>query len=429
MAEVAPTLLEEPKAELAARYNRHCRCATTDEAALIAALQLESGEPNFHQQMIRTRPHLFSKSPVFLPRADLQAMQAVVRAVELVTGLPGYRAQIANWASASAATDFGPRGAFMGFDFHLGPNGPKLIEINTNAGGAFLNASLARAQIACCSEVQQGLAGASVDAFDDAVIEMIEAEWCSQRGRRRLRRIAVIDDNPEQQFLYPEFILAQRLFERGGFDAVIVDPKSMRYSAGVLWADGEPVDLVYNRLVDFALEEQDHRAVRDAYLDGAVVVTPNPHAHALFADKRNLSLLSDPQMLRDFGASQAAIEILQGIPRTALVTADNAAALWAKRKALFFKPATGYGSKAVYRGDKLTTSVWQNILKGGYVAQDMVAPSERTITLDGVAAQRKLDVRLYTYAGETLLAATRLYQGQTTNFRTPGGGFAPVFFL
>jgi len=26
-----------------------------------------------------------------------------------------------------------------------------------------------------------------------------------------------------------------------------------------------------------------------------------------------------------------------------------------------------------------------------------------------------------------LLYAARMYQGQTTNFRTPGGGFAPVF--
>jgi len=25
--------------------------------------------------------------------------------------------------------------------------------------------------------------------------------------------------------------------------------------------------------------------------------------------------------------------------------------------------------------------------------------------------------------------AARLYQGQTTNFRTPGGGFAPVYSL
>jgi hypothetical protein len=38
----------------------------------------------------------------------------------------------------------------------------------------------------------------------------------------------------------------------------------------------------------------------------------------------------------------------------------------------------------------------------------------------------KVDVRLYTYRGELLLAAARLYRGQTTNFRTPGGGFAPV---
>jgi hypothetical protein len=48
------------------------------------------------------------------------------------------------------------------------------------------------------------------------------------------------------------------------------------------------------------------------------------------------------------------------------------------------------------------------------------------IELDGERVARKMDVRLYTYGGEVLLAAARLYQGQTTNFRTPGGGFAPV---
>jgi hypothetical protein len=49
--------------------------------------------------------------------------------------------------------------------------------------------------------------------------------------------------------------------------------------------------------------------------------------------------------------------------------------------------------------------------------------------LNDERVQRKLDVRLYTYAGEVLLAVARLYQGQTSNFRTPGGGFAPVFFV
>jgi hypothetical protein len=33
------------------------------------------------------------------------------------------------------------------------------------------------------------------------------------------------------------------------------------------------------------------------------------------------------------------------------------------------------------------------------------------------------------YDGMIQLMAARLYQGQTTNFRTAGGGFAPVYLL
>ena len=51
------------------------------------------------------------------------------------------------------------------------------------------------------------------------------------------------------------------------------------------------------------------------------------------------------------------------------------------------------------------------------------------IKIEGVLVPRKMDVRLYTYKSQALLVAARLYQGQTTNFRTPGGGFAPVFVV
>jgi hypothetical protein len=120
---------------------------------------------------------------------------------------------------------------------------------------------------------------------------------------------------------------------------------------------------------------------------------------------------------------------LAGVPRTVLVTSDNAQQLWDGRKKLFFKPAGGHGSKAVYRGDKVTKGVWAEIIQGGYVAQDYAAPGERMVRLDGSPQARKTDVRLYVYDGEVLLMAARLYQGQTTNFRTPGGGFAPVFVI
>jgi hypothetical protein len=409
--------------------NRTCFCITLDRAVLGAALRHDADDPEFFAKHIETRPHLFSHAPVFLPESDGQAMRAVVAGIEAVTALDGYREASAAWAPNIARADFGPRGAFMGYDFHLGDDGPKLIEINTNAGGAFLNAFLARAQIACCAEVEQALARAALDTFDDAVIAMFEAEWRLQGRAGRLARIAIVDDAPTGQYLYPEFVLAQRLFARRGIDAVIADPGALSYEGGRLSAAGNPIDLVYNRLVDFALEEPLHAALRAAYEDGTVVVTPNPHNHALFADKRNLTLLCDQTTLRGWGLPETHLRALAGLPRTIRVTSDNAPSLWQGRKHLFFKPVSGHGGKAVYRGDKLTKGVWDTILVSDYVAQDFARPSERTIVLDGVQMQRKLDVRLYTYAGSVLLAAARLYQGQTTNFRTPGGGFAPVFFI
>ena len=71
--------------------------------------------------------------------------------------------------------------------------------------------------------------------------------------------------------------------------------------------------------------------------------------------------------------------------RTIEVTSGNAEQLWATRKSWFFKPSGGFGSKAVYRGDKVTKGVWAEIVRGGYVAQEFAPASERTIKLDGVA--------------------------------------------
>ncbi len=119
--------------------------------------------------------------------------------------------------------------------------------------------------------------------------------------------------------------------------------------------------------------------------------------------------------------------LLAGIPRTVAVTAAQGEQFWSTRKNWFFKPAAGFGSRATYRGDKLTKRVFEEILQGGYIAQAIVPPSTQTLQVEGVAQDMKLDVRCYTYAARIQLVAARLYQGQTTNFRTPGGGFAPVF--
>src|SRR5687767_10365554 len=123
------------------------------------------------------------------------------------------------------------------------------------------------------------------------------------------------------------------------------------------------------------ISEGQHAALRAAYLAGAAVVTPHPRAHALYADKRNLALLSDASRLAALGVRQETIEVLlQGVPRTRLVSAGIAEGLWADRRKLFFKPAAGHGSKGAYRGDKLTKRVWNEIQQSAYVAQELVPP-------------------------------------------------------
>ena len=414
---------------LSGRLNQRCLCTTLDRELLAEAVGRAAEDPAFNANQLESRPNLLSNVLVFLYSDAIAQMRGIVEAIEAAAKLPGYRSAVLAWAPESAQQDFGPLGAFMGYDFHLDDSGPKLIEVNTNAGGAFINALLAKAQKACCSEIERGLIQMQAEDFDAQALNVFTAEWRVQRGAGRPRRVAIVDDRPEEQYLFPEFILARQLLRKNGIDAVIGDASALEYKAGKLLLDGQKIDLVYNRLVDFSLADPSHAALAVAYRDGAVVVTPNPHNHATHAAKRNLTLLSDPDWLKSAGLPEEMRMRLAGIPKTTLVTPENAGAMWADRKNLFFKPLSGHGGKAVYRGDKVTRNVWADIAAGGYVAQVFAAPGQRMIKLDGAPVQRKMDIRLYTYAGQVLLTAARLYQGQTTNFRTPGGGFAPVFII
>ena len=71
--------------------------------------------------------------------------------------------------------------------------------------------------------------------------------------------------------------------------------------------------------------------------------------------------------------------------------------------------------------------MWEQILAGDYIAQALIPPGERLIADHQAPHALKVDVRNYVYDGAVQYITARLYQGQTTNFRTPGGGFAPVF--
>lgn len=415
----------------AEELNRGCGCRTLDTDRLRRRLEAEPALAGLYQSIVENRPHLFSPTAVFITPHQAETMAQVIEAVETVVALPAYREAVLARAPALARLDFGPLGVFMGFDFHLTPAGPRLIEINTNAGGALINAVLAQAQAACCREMEWLIKPPPpLETLEAAFIAMFRDEWQRQRQTGEPLAVAIVDDAPEAQYLHPEFLLFERLFARQGWQARVADAGSLVFRNGRLTAGELALDLVYNRLTDFYLEAPHHAALREAYATGAVVLTPHPRAHALYADKRNLILLSDAEVLAALGAPREVIRLLAThVPRTVAMTEDNAEHLWAERRHWFFKPATGYGSKAAYRGDKLTRRVWQEILAGDYVAQAIAPPSERRVPVDEATTELKLDLRAYAYAGRIQLFAARLYAGQTTNFRTPGGGFAPVFVV
>ena len=450
----------------AAGLNADAQSAKLVRALLEAAIRAQGAA--FQEAVSVGHDHLFADVALFVTAAQVEQMQAVIAAVERVVKLSGWLNETPLPNPLSETTSHSTRlpktaakslvippagraerggrsrtivsllaqnnntlGVFYGYDFHLNEQGIHLIEINSNAGGGFLNALLLDSQLDASlpgiSPVHASTGSTRTGKdLEHTFLAMFQNEWRLARGDAPLHTIAIVDEQPEGQYLYPEFLLAKKLFESAGVAAHIVGPSVLQAREDGLYCNGQHIDLIYNRLTDFLLQQ--HPALLQAYLDGRVVLTPDPAHFARYADKRNLARLSDAQTLRALGANEADIAILQaGVPHTIVVRPGMEDVLWAERKQWFFKPNSGYGSKGTYRGEKLTRRVFAEILKGDYVAQKLAVPGERSVCVnDAEAVPLKYDVRCYVYDGKIQLVAARLYQGQTTNFRTPGGGFALV---
>lgn len=401
-----------------ASLNQRCACEVVDVLRLHESIRSDFPEfttdPSVHA-------HLFSPYALFVDRAALEAMGRVAAALFDVASNPQYRQHVLQWAPNIGSHDPGSAGGVLGLDFHLTVDGPRLIEVNTNPGGLLLNAVLLDA-VQTCAPAAWTTWTTAAKAGDAAIAAWLDD--ARQQSGRAPARLAIVDSVPWEQFLYPEFELYAAAFREHGVDCVIRAPEELRFGPGGLADANGRIDLVYNRLTDFALEEASHADLRQAYLAESVALTPHPRAHALFADKRNLTVLGDPDLLEGFGVDADSTALLaQIIPPTFEVVPGNRDALWAARNSYFFKPAAGFGSRGSYRGDKLTKRTWESMASATYIAQTFAPPSMRIVH---GGQSLKADVRCFASEAGVLLFAARLYQGQTTNMRTPGGGFAAV---
>jgi hypothetical protein len=371
----------------------------------------------------------YARTLVALERADFEAIQRAVSALFRVAHAPAFQAAVDAGAGPVERHRPPNLAVFMGYDFHLTPAGPRLIEINTNAGGALLNglhtaALCDPARLAClCDELLP------VEAMRERLIDTFRAELAAARPGASLGRVAIADDRPDAQFLRAEFELFRELFASVGIEARVCDVRDLaRPAGGGLTLAGHRLDLVYLRDVDWALEAPRSRALREAYLADEVVVTPAPREHHLLAHKARLALFSSPAALAGLGAAPEDAALLAAIvPETRSLDALGIETAWRTRRDWVFKPAAAFASRAVYRGDKITRRKLQEIAAaGGFVAQRRVDPGEVPVATPEGTRAMKFDVRAYAYGGRVLLLGARAYQGQVTNLRTPGGGFSAI---
>ena len=364
-------------------------------------------------------PDILSPTLVTLPKADFLTMLRLVRLLNGISCLPAYRDLVAPLVPEVARFDPGHDAVMMCYDFHLSAQGPKLIEVNTNAGGS-LPAYLVDRQLA-------GLVPADLTARQT---KRLLSQFCEEyrrftHGRERsTEHVVILDERPEQQFLYQEMMFFAELFRNVGMIAEVVDLSELDAEADGVLLNGVPVDLVYNRHCDFYFESPEMSGLKEAYLARKVCLTPNPFTYGLLADKRRLTLWSDPEFAEQCALTDRhALLLRETVPQSRMLSAIEPEQAWQERRQSVFKPVTRFGSRGVLLGEKITRKRFNQLEPEDTLVQELVPPS---VTEGSPAGPMKTDFRVYAYRSHVLGIAARLYRGQVTNMRTEGGGFAKV---
>ena len=217
-------------------------------------------------------------------------------------------------------------GACMSYDFHVSTkNQLELIEINTNA--SFLALGLELYQFLNLDEVASGLSA-------DKIVEMFQQE--NGLVEKPQLKLAIMDEKPDQQKLYVEFLIYQSLFRNKNIACEIADISEIEKI--------KDSSLVYNRYTDFYLQELKSAEIKKLFNDSKIELSPNPYEYFLLADKERLIDWS----------TQTEIEKPKSLLPTYDLAVENKEKIWTERKQLFFKPKNAFGGKQTYKGASIS---------------------------------------------------------------------------
>lgn len=356
-------------------------------------------------------PQLINHSEIEINLQQYSLISETCEALNRLVLNPKYHQWILNQPKpALTSQDFAKvhsAGIFSSLDFHIDSAGtPKIIEANTNA--AFYAMGCELYDFLKRKPDRDGMAA--------QVFPMIQSEFAAHKNSEsKLKRIFIVDDKPEQQRLFVEFLIVQAMAQQQQIECEILDLAQLNQS-------NKP-DLVYNRNTDFYLKDPTAMVLKNWHESQAVVVSPNPAQFELLANKQRLiDWQSDG--FRDSGIlDQADLSLFDKVLlKSWSLDQNSSAAMWGKRKNLFFKPKESFGSKLAFRGGSISQSAFNKVSEAGAIAQEY-CPAPIVSTPNG---SFKYDLRCYFYEGKVQLLIARMYQGQVTNLQAEGGGFATV---
>lgn len=325
-------------------------------------------------------------------------------------------------------------------DAFIGPDGPRFIEINSDAP-AGLGYGDRMAEVFTRLPAFRELQARHRLAYHPSVPAVVDAVL--QVPTRTAIPVVAIVDFAEVKTRGDQVIL-QRAFEERGVRCVLADPREMDLHDGWLWAGPQRVDLVYRRaLLSELLDKRDEvRPLLRAY-DSRVAVFVNSFRCRISEDKAFFALLTDEAFAPLMAAEERALAA-RCVPWTRRMAerrtlrggreVDLVPHVVEHREELVLKPAHGYGGREVFIGSETAPEEWERAARAAclepWVVQERVAIPEETFPVceGGALAFEsfKVNANPFYAGGAEVGAIARASRSSVINV-SAGGGSVPTF--
>lgn len=283
-------------------------------------------------------------------------------------------------------------------------------------------------------------------AARSGVLRVLLDAYRQWSGGRTTPRMVILDwsEVPSSR----EFVLFAEYFASRGLSCIISDPRNAEYRGGTLYCDGQPVDLIYKRVLISELVQRgglDHPVIR-AVRDGAACMV-NGFRCKILHKKASLAVLSDEANAGLFDSTERAA-IAAHVPWTRVVeertTTHNGTAvdllpfIARERERLVLKPNDEYGGTGIVLGWTTDDAGWEaairTALASPHIVQERVAiPFEPYPSyMDGrlQVIERLVDTAPFICNGEYSEGAlSRLSTSALLNVTAGGGSSVPTFIV